>query len=99
MEMSFADEEDVIRETERLLRRLWLHVINLKTPETFPRMTYRDAMASYGSDKPDLRYESKVSMYTNTPIDPSLTRTDTQHYATPHIRLDWQNHSTREPSR
>lgn len=60
MEMSFADEEDVMRETERLLRKLWQRVLNLKTPETFPRMTYHDAMSLYGSDKPDLRYESKV---------------------------------------
>lgn len=60
MEMSFADEEDVMRETETLLKRLWSNVIDVKTPDTFPRMTYHDAMASYGSDKPDLRYESKV---------------------------------------
>ncbi|EMD65722.1 hypothetical protein COCSADRAFT_86902 [Bipolaris sorokiniana ND90Pr] len=60
MEMSFADEEDVMRETERLLRKIWQRVLNLKTPETFPRMTYHDAMALYGSDKPDLRYESKI---------------------------------------
>lgn len=62
MEMSFAGEEDVMAETERLLKDLWLQVLNVQTPEKFPRMTYHDAMASYGSDKPDLRYESKVEV-------------------------------------
>jgi len=60
MEMSFAGEEDVIAEVEQLLRALWDHMLNLKVPETFQRMTYREAMASYGSDKPDLRYKAKV---------------------------------------
>lgn len=58
--MSFAGEEDVMAETERLLKDLWLKVLNVQTPEKFARMTYHDAMASYGSDKPDLRYVSKV---------------------------------------
>ena len=84
MEMSFADEEDVMRETERLLRKLWHRVLNLKTPENFPRMTYHDAMASYGSDKPDLRYESKVR-YEYAYSDVSLTETDTQHHTTSNV--------------
>lgn len=84
MEMSFADEEDVMRETERLLRKLWQRVLNLKTPEDFPRMTYHDAMASYGSDKPDLRYESKVRhQYPNHSL--KLTVLDTQHHTTPNV--------------
>lgn len=60
MEMSFAGEEDIMAEVERLLRALWYRILKQKIPETFPRMTYHDAMASYGSDKPDLRYNSKV---------------------------------------
>jgi aspartyl-tRNA synthetase len=42
------------------LMRLWNEVLGLKIAEAFPRMTYQDAMASYGSDKPDLRYKEKV---------------------------------------
>ncbi|KAF1942206.1 aspartyl-tRNA synthetase [Clathrospora elynae] len=61
MEMSFADEEYIMAETEKLLKELWLEVPKHgNTPSTFPRMTYREAMASYGSDKPDLRFKAKI---------------------------------------
>jgi aspartyl-tRNA synthetase len=60
MEMAFGSEEDVMEAVEKLLRNLWHRILKQKTPEQFPRMTYHDAMASYGSDKPDLRYKSKV---------------------------------------
>jgi aspartyl-tRNA synthetase len=60
MEMSFAGEEDVMAEAERVLRRVWYRLKKISVPEAFPRMTYREAMASYGSDKPDLRYNAKV---------------------------------------
>lgn len=64
MEMSFAGEEDVMAEIEKLLRDLWFKVLKQQIPSTFPRMTYQEAMASYGSDKPDLRYAAKVcSLY------------------------------------
>lgn len=61
MEMSFVDQEDVLQLTERLLTEL-AHEVNphkrLITP--FPRLTYAEAMARYGSDKPDLRYELEL---------------------------------------
>lgn len=60
MEMAFAGEEDVMAVIETLLRRLWQRILKLKTPEVFPRMTYHEAMALYGSDKPDMRFESKA---------------------------------------
>lgn len=60
MEMSFAGEEDVMAEVEKLLRNLWYKVLNKEAPTPFRRMTYHDAMASYGVDKPDLRYKAKV---------------------------------------
>ena len=60
MEMSFASEEDVMNETENLLSELWYKVLKQKTPEKFQRMKYQTVMARYGSDKPDLRYKSKV---------------------------------------
>jgi len=63
MEMSFAGEEDVMAEVEQLLRKLWYHLKKVKVPEKFPRMTYREAMSSYGSDKPDLRYPAKVRVF------------------------------------
>lgn len=60
MEMSWADETEVMDQTERLLRALWEKLLQTRLPKKFPRMTYQEAMASYGSDKPDLRYKSKV---------------------------------------
>ena len=60
MEMAFAGEEEIMAEIEKLLRLLWYKILKQKFPSTIPRMTYSEAMASYGSDKPDLRYEAKV---------------------------------------
>ncbi len=56
LEMSFADQEDVIRISEEMLKAVFAacgHTIN--TP--FNRISYREAMEKYGSDKPDLRYD------------------------------------------
>ncbi|CAO2657410.1 Nn.00g035360.m01.CDS01 [Neocucurbitaria sp. VM-36] len=64
MEMSFAGEEDVMAEIEKLLKNLWYKVLKQKLPTTFPRMTYHEAMASYGVDKPDLRYKAKIHSIT-----------------------------------
>ncbi|KAL1796252.1 hypothetical protein ACET3X_004792 [Alternaria dauci] len=64
MEMSFAGEEDVMNETESLLRELWYKVLKQKTPEEFQRMKYQTAMARYGSDKPDLRFEAQIHTIT-----------------------------------
>jgi aspartyl-tRNA synthetase len=60
MEMAFAGEEDIMAEIERLLQHLWNSMGDpIKSP--FQRMTYHEAMATYGSDKPDLRYGATVS--------------------------------------
>ena len=54
IEMSFVDQDDVIALSEEILVALWALVGHeVQTP--IPRMTYADAMARYGSDKPDLR--------------------------------------------
>ena len=60
MELSFAGEEEVMKETEQLLKAIWNHVLEKQLTKAFPRMTYHEAMASYGSDKPDLRFKTKV---------------------------------------
>jgi aspartyl-tRNA synthetase len=54
--MSFADQEDVIELTEAVVARLWSELAGYQLPRPVPRMTYADAMAGYGSDKPDLRF-------------------------------------------
>lgn len=60
MEMSFADEERVMNHVEQLLWVLWNSLLGHRLPDQLPRMTYKDAMTMYGSDKPDLRYKAKV---------------------------------------
>lgn len=55
MEMSFVDAEDVIAISEEILSALWA-LIGYEIPRPIPRISYADAMARYGSDKPDLRF-------------------------------------------
>ncbi|MGO2745597.1 aspartate--tRNA ligase [Microbacterium sp.] len=55
IEMSFVDQEDVIEMMESVLVAMWATIgVEVQTP--IPRITYADAMAKYGSDKPDLRF-------------------------------------------
>jgi aspartyl-tRNA synthetase len=54
IEMSFVDQDDVIAEAESVLVALW-QLIGYAVPTPLPRMTYGEAMARFGSDKPDLR--------------------------------------------
>ncbi len=62
LEMSFVEQEDILSLTEQLYTQL----IETLTPQKrltkpFPRLTYREAMDMYGSDKPDLRYGMEMS--------------------------------------
>jgi len=54
IEMSFVEQDDVIALSEEILRALW-GLIGHEITTPIPRITYADAMARYGSDKPDLR--------------------------------------------
>ena len=54
VEMSFVDQDDVIALTEEILVALW-KLVGYDVPTPLPRMTYAEAMARYGTDKPDLR--------------------------------------------
>jgi aspartyl-tRNA synthetase len=60
IEMSFADQEDVIKVGEQVAARVWKEVIGVDVPLPLPRMTYHEAMSRYGSDKPDLRFELEL---------------------------------------
>ncbi len=55
-EMSFVDEEDVIAISEGLIHHLWKKVLGIDLKLPFPRMSYKEAIERYGTDKPDLRY-------------------------------------------
>ncbi len=69
LEMSFVDVDDVIDVTERLLKHLWKEIlgIDLKTP--LPRMTWKEAMERFGSDKPDLRFDMELHNVSETVKD------------------------------
>ncbi len=54
IEMSFVEQDDVLAVAEEILVALW-KLIGENLPTPFPRMTYAESMARFGSDKPDLR--------------------------------------------
>jgi aspartyl-tRNA synthetase len=56
IEMSFITREDVVQIAEELVQRLWAQLTGYEVQRPIPQMTYADAMARYGSDKPDLRF-------------------------------------------
>ncbi len=56
LEMSFADEEDIIRLNEGFLKRVFQDFMHLTLETPFPRITYAEAMRRFGSDKPDTRF-------------------------------------------
>jgi aspartyl-tRNA synthetase len=60
VEMSFVNEEDVMSLIEPMLAGLVREIHGAEVPTPFPRLTYDEAMARYGSDKPDLRYELEL---------------------------------------
>ncbi len=60
IEMSFVDEEDIFNYMEGLTKHIFKTISNINLPDSFPRITYQEAMETYGSDKPDLRYGLKL---------------------------------------
>ena len=65
IEMSFVDQDDIIQMGTNLTKKIWKNVINVDLPNTFPIMTYYDAMERYGSDKPDLRFDMELQEMSN----------------------------------
>jgi aspartyl-tRNA synthetase len=59
VEMSFVDQDDVIAVAEQVMAACW-KLIGVEMSLPLPRMTWADAMANYGSDKPDLRFDNKI---------------------------------------
>ncbi len=60
MEMSFVDEYDIIQVIEGLIAAIFDKVLDKKITTPFPRLSYKEAMASYGCDAPDLRFGMKI---------------------------------------
>ena len=60
IEMSFVDVEDVLQIGEGYMQRVFKEALGIDIPLPLPRLTYKDAMERYGSDKPDTRYEMEI---------------------------------------
>lgn len=60
MELSFVDVEDILEINEGLFKRIFRDVLGKDLQTPFERMTYKEAVESYGSDKPDIRFDMKI---------------------------------------
>ena len=60
IELSFADQGDVISVAEKILARVFKDVAGYEIPLPIPHMTYHEAMRRFGSDKPDLRFGNEL---------------------------------------
>lgn len=61
LEMSFVEMEDVFAIAEGYVKRLFKEVLNVDVKTPLPRLTYTEAMENYGSDKPDTRFDMKIT--------------------------------------
>ena len=71
IEQSFVDQDDVIALSEEILVALW-KLIGYEITTPIPRISYAEAMAKYGTDKPDLRFDLEITdlteYFANTPF-------------------------------
>jgi aspartyl-tRNA synthetase len=65
IEMSFADEAQVWTTVEGLVAHVWREVLGVTIETPFPRLTYREAMERFGSDKPDTRFGLEIKDVTS----------------------------------
>jgi aspartyl-tRNA synthetase len=65
IEMSFITQDDIISLGEALVAALWGELAGFDVPRPIPRLTWHDALARYGSDKPDLRYGLELTDLTS----------------------------------
>jgi aspartyl-tRNA synthetase len=59
-EMSFAAQDDVMEVTEGLIKRVFKQMLDIDLPETFHRLSYREAMDRFGTDRPDTRFGLEI---------------------------------------
>ncbi|MGQ0717258.1 MAG: aspartate--tRNA ligase [Pseudonocardiales bacterium] len=69
IEMSFVEQDDVIALGEKVIAALWSELAGYEIELPIPRLSYADAMARYGTDKPDLRFELELTELTGYFID------------------------------
>jgi len=65
IELSFSNEEEIMKINEGMIRQMFMETMKIELPNTFPQLTYADAMSKYGSDKPDLRVTLELIDLTN----------------------------------
>ena len=65
VEATFVDQEDILELGEKLIARIWSEVHGYQVQLPLPRLTYADAMARYGSDKPDVRFGNELTDLTS----------------------------------
>ncbi len=70
IEMSFIEQDDIIKLTEDMYKNLFKEVLNVELTVPFPRMKYDEAMSRFGSDKPDTRFGIEIKDLT-TPFKDS----------------------------
>jgi aspartyl-tRNA synthetase len=80
IEMSFVTREDVVEVAENLVERLWAEIAGYQVPRPIPHMTYADAMARFGSDKPDLRFGCELADLTGY-----FAQTEFRVFQAPHV--------------
>lgn len=61
MELSFVDMEDVLDVNERLIKKVFQEALSVEVKTPFKRMTYKEAMERFGSDKPDVRFGMELT--------------------------------------
>jgi aspartyl-tRNA synthetase len=61
IEMSFIDEEAIISIMTEMVKELFSEVMGISLPKTFPRIGYADAMARFGTDRPDMRIKLELT--------------------------------------
>src|SRR5918997_348643 len=69
IEMSFVEQDDVIELGEKVIAALWSELASHQIELPIPRLSYADAMARYGTDKPDLRFELQLTELTGYFVD------------------------------
>src|SRR5499427_6727680 len=80
LEMSFVTREDVVEVAENLVQRLWAEIAGYQVPRPIPRLSYADAMARFGSDKPDLRFGCEL-----TDLTGYFAQTEFRVFQAPHV--------------
>jgi aspartyl-tRNA synthetase len=80
IEMSFITRDDVIEVAEELVQRLWAEIAGYEVPRPIPWMSYADAMARFGSDKPDLRFGCEL-----TDLTGYFAQTDFRVFQAPYV--------------